>query len=330
MPVLHTSKQYYMIDVFSNTKIYVACPSNRMSGGIESLHQVARKLRNLGFNAKMVLYPDVSNPTIQQAYKKYKPVTTDNIEDAAHNILIVPETFIHPLLDHFQHVRKIIWWLSTENFIVKTKKGQPGLDWILERPFLNLVQSAHTRNFLHTNNVAVHGYLSGHINSVFLKEAGKEFKKTSNNIIYNPIKGFEFTAKIMEAMSRSVWTPIKNMTPLQIKKVLAVSKVYVDFGNHPGRDRLPREATMMKCCVITGKRGTAALDEDVPIPAEFKFDESTTDIKCIVEKIETCLTDYDNQIKRFVPFYETVQKEEERQVMDLKKIFVKQKKVVAL
>ncbi len=317
-----------MIDIFSNTKIYVLCPSSRMAGGIESLHQVANKLRSFRIDTKMVFYPDITNYIVPAPYKKYKPVTTDFIEDSADNVMIIPETFIDPLLDQFQNIRKIIWWLSTENFIVKVKGGRPGLDWIRERHFLNLVQSEHTRNYLLTNNMAVHGYLSGHINSIFLKEYGKEIKKTSNSIVYNPRKGFDFTSKIIAAMPGADWKPIDNMTPLQIKKVLAASKVYVDFGNHPGRDRLPREAAMMKCCILTGKRGTAALSEDMPIPEEFKFDEATTDIKCIVEKIEACLNDYDDQIGHFITFHETVRKEQEKQVADLKKIFVKQKRKV--
>jgi hypothetical protein len=319
-----------MFDIFSDTKIYVLAPSGRMAGGIESLHQAAYNLRRLGIDAKMVLYPDVTNPVIPDPYRKYEPVTTDIIEDHAHNMVIIPETFIDPLLDQFKNIRKIIWWLSTENFVVKVRGGHPGVEWIRERPFFNLVQSAHTRNFLLTQNVAVHGYLSGHINSIFLKEYGKEIKKTSNSILYNPKKGIEFTTRIIAAMPGSVWTPIDNMTPPEIKEVLAASKVYVDFGNHPGRDRLPREATMMKCCIITGRRGTAAFYEDLPIPSEFKFDEATADIKSIVEKIETCINDYDNQIEHFYTFHETVRKEEERQIMDLKKLFVKQENKVVV
>ena len=102
-----------MVDVFSNTKIYILCPSNVTAGGTESLHQVACKLRSFRIDAKMVFYPDVSNPTIHAPYKKYKPVITDFIEDTEHNVLIIPEIFIHPLLDQFKKIRKIIWWLST-------------------------------------------------------------------------------------------------------------------------------------------------------------------------------------------------------------------------
>jgi hypothetical protein len=316
-----------MIDVFTKTVIYILCPSVGPTGGLESLHQVAYKLRRSKIDAKMVYFPN-GNPTIHAAYKKYKPVTTNAIEDEEYNVLLIPEIFIHPLLDQFKKIRKIIWWLSTDNYLKETTKEAPGPEFITERPFLNFVQSEHTRNYLLTQQVPVHGYLSGHINSVFLKKHPKEIKKTNNTILYNPKKGYEFTSGIIAAMPQSVWRPIENMTPSQIKKVLAASKVYVDFGNHPGRDRLPREAAIMKCCIITGKRGTAAFYEDVPIPEAFKFDETYSDIKSIVEKIEACLYDYENQIQHFSTYQETVSKEEERLETDLKKIFIKKKKAL--
>lgn len=55
---------------------------------------------------------------------------------------------------------------------------------------------------------------------------------------------------------------------------MSKSKVYIDFGNHPGKDRIPREAAISGCIVITGKRGAAAFAEDVCIPETYKFDES--------------------------------------------------------
>ena len=33
-------------------------------------------------------------------------------------------------------------------------------------------------------------------------------------------------------------------------------QVYIDFGHHPGQDRLPREAVQCGCVVITGTRGS--------------------------------------------------------------------------
>lgn len=68
-------------------------------------------------------------------------------------------------------------------------------------------------------------------------------------------KGIKFTKKLIDKSIGIKWIPIENMTTQQVKSLLGNSKVYVDFGNHPGKDRFPREAAIMGCCVITGKRG---------------------------------------------------------------------------
>ena len=39
----------------------------------------------------------------------------------------------------------------------------------------------------------------------------------------------------------------------------------MDFGFHPGQDRLPREAALLKNCIITNREGSAAFYKDVPI-----------------------------------------------------------------
>ena len=51
------------------------------------------------------------------------------------------------------------------------------------------------------------------------------------------------------------------MTPEQVVDLMSESKVYIDFGNHPGKDRIPREAVINGCCVITGVRGSARFKE---------------------------------------------------------------------
>lgn len=66
------------------------------------------------------------------------------------------------------------------------------------------------------------------------------------------------------------------MTTQQIIKILDESMVYIDFGNHPGKDRIPREAALRNCIVMTNKSGSAANDIDIPIPAEYKFSEFNT------------------------------------------------------
>jgi hypothetical protein len=70
-----------------------------------------------------------------------------------------------------------------------------------------------------------------------------------------------------------VFVPVQNMTKKEVAGLLARAKVYIDFGHHPGKDRIPREAVMAGCCVVTGRRGSARFDADVPLSSEFKLDE---------------------------------------------------------
>jgi hypothetical protein len=53
------------------------------------------------------------------------------------------------------------------------------------------------------------------------------------------------------------------------------AKLYIDFGHHPGRDRMPREAAMHGCCLITGRLGSAGNAIDLPIPNQYKLDSSS-------------------------------------------------------
>ena len=96
----------------------------------------------------------------------------------------------------------------------------------------------------------------------------------------------------------------------------------MDFGNHPGKDRIPREAAISGCCVITGRQGAAAFYEDVPIPDRYKFD----DLKDIdVESVKACILDifqnYDERIKDFEEYRNMIRGEKEKFIMDAMRLF---------
>ena len=61
------------------------------------------------------------------------------------------------------------------------------------------------------------------------------------------------------------------MTEREVEDCLSQAKVYIDFGGHPGKDRIPREAALCGCCVVTGRRGAAGNDVEVPINQSYKL-----------------------------------------------------------
>lgn len=119
------------------------------------------------------------------------------------------------------------------------------------------------------------------------------FQETSQNpripaAAWNPKKEYnkEFIQKIQEYDQTLLIYPIEGLTTEEIVEKFRSSMLYLDFGNHPGKDRMPREAAMCGCCVITGKRGAAGIEQgDILIPEEYKFKDEEKEIPKIIEKI---------------------------------------------
>ena len=51
------------------------------------------------------------------------------------------------------------------------------------------------------------------------------------------------------------WVPLIGMTTEEMRSCMSKSKVYIDFGNHPGKDRIPREAAIFRLYRYHWKEG---------------------------------------------------------------------------
>ncbi len=188
----------------------------------------------------------------------------------------------------------------------------------------HLVQSFYAKEHLEKAGISKEKilYLSDYLNLDFLN-IQTDLSKKENIVAYNPKKGFEFTKEIIQSALDIRFVPLINMTRQQIIETLQKAKVYIDFGNHPGKDRIPREAAILGCCVITGKRGSAAYFEDVPIPENYKFEDKEENIPKIIAKIKDCFENFEERYKDFEYYREIIKQEPQKFVEDLKKIFVK-------
>ena len=175
--------------------------------------------------------------------------------------------------------------------------------------FFHFVQSRYALDFLRLNNVSDEtiSYVSDYLEPVFLQKAKNvDITKKEKIIAYNPKKGMEFTEKIINFASHMNFIPIQNMTPEEVEELLSRAMVYIDFGNHPGKDRIPREAAALGCAVITGKKGAAKNDEDIPIDAEFKFDDYENEIPNIVNKINEVFDNFPENHVKFQHYREII------------------------
>ena len=109
----------------------------------------------------------------------------------------------------------------------------------------------------------------------------------------------------------------------KVIKILKSSKLFLDFGYHPGKDRLPREAVILDNCVITNKKGSALNSIDIPIKKKYKFEETKNNLPKIKKTINKIMYEYQKEIKYFRNYKNIVLKEKKKFLIDLKKIFVK-------
>lgn len=326
------------------SKVYVLCPAYIKSGGPELLHQLVKKMNDKGINAYIVYYnTKKDNKYRDNEFDKYTKeyININEIEDDNNNLLIMPEA-MDAIYESkkFKNIRKAIWWLSVDNFLKSYRFMRPikiyrkkYIELILKNRIIynfkyiktmliHLCQSHYAIQFLKDKKIDNVIYLSDYINDTYLKVTNGNNQNRENIVLYNPKKGLKFTKCIMKKTKDLKWIPIQNMTTQQVKELLLKSKVYIDFGQHPGKDRFPREAAMCGCCVITGKRGSAYFYEDVPIQEEFKFEDKKKKIPQIIEKITQCLTNYELENRKFDEYRNYIKGEEKKFEQDIDKIFL--------
>lgn len=257
--------------------IYIIAPANNTSGGPELAHQLCNALNRLTDLDAFMCYVtttkpyqlavDVPAPAQYSIYGTAHATDISKVNDPD-SIVIIPEG-LTPSMLLVPKAKKILWWMSVDNYIKST--NEENLTYIRENTFLHLFQSHYSIAYVNRKIPEVKGlFLSDYINEIhgkFIYPA--EFR---NDIaLYNPAKGYNELKPLIEKAGWLNWIPIANMEIEKVVLMMQSGKIYVDFGEHPGKDRIPREAAANGCCVITNRNGSAAYAEDVPIPEQFKF-----------------------------------------------------------
>ena len=85
----------------------------------------------------------------------------------------------------------------------------------------------------------------------------------------------------------------------QLKELMTQSKIYIDFGHHPGKDKFPREAASCGCVIITSFEGSAQFFNDVTIDPKYKFDNTTDGVSDLIQDIFTNYEDHFNNFNLY-------------------------------
>lgn len=274
------------------------------TGGPENIHQVCSTLKKNGYDAK-IFYGDgiLKHPDKFQKYEN----------DAVSEVIVDDETlFVFPeFLEarRFKNLKckKALWWLSIDN---SPDRMQQDLAGYLKDCGVNycFAQCKYAYDYLTSRGVENVYMVPDYVNVDYLQKERSQ-QKRNPWILFNPKKGIEFTAKIIEKCKDLTFVPIQNMTNEEVLNLMDKSMIYIDFGNHPGKDRIPREAAMRDLVVIVGKKGSAANDVDVPLPADLKFDVAESQLDAISEKLHQCIRDYSSEHARLEKYKQMVRDE---------------------
>lgn len=335
-----------MLQINSDTKIFIYCPAGVVTGGAELLHQLCDVLNRNGRNAYIVYFGDKSHE-IPHDYEKYQIELSNSVIDESNNVIVLYEGIFEKAL-LIKKAQILFWWLSVDHFFITQTdylslrdyyKWNPKYAFkvlfkrmfslknrhlsysieMLKKRGTHAYQSEYAKDFLLKQGIKNLVSLKDYINLEYLQDVN--FNHRENIILYNPKKGIKFTLRLMAAAPELNWTPIQDMSRKEVLALMRRSKLYIDFGYHPGKDRLPREAAINGCCIITGKRGSAGFHLDVPISDNYKFNQNSTDVKKIITCIHNILDKYNSEIKNFEFYRSCILKEKDEFNNDTLKVF---------
>lgn len=327
-------------------KIYVLCPPTTITGGPDALHQMVYYLNLSGFDAKIcyIRFSKLENCYIPNPYKVYIDDFTyiDQIQDSEDVSIIVPESACW-IVKRFKNAKIYLWWLSVdnnlkrssilkkiiyiltlplrvykhrkfyaENFMTKVMYNIFQTKYSFDREKQNIVHLcasyyAYDYVFSKTSNPV---YLAIEpISKIFLDKYKLDTINTTmkkNIVIYNPVKCGQYVQQLKKNTTKIEFVPLIGLTQNELIKKYKEAKLYIDFGPFPGAERMPKEAVLYNCAILTGNHGASGYYSDVPIDNKYKLDESKLSLQSVNEKIIEMVNNYDEIISDFEKYKKTV------------------------
>lgn len=291
--------------------LYIYSPVVGPTGGTELLQQFCYIARLQGVDAKILYQKDPTGSPILQKFGFYNNSYSTHFEDTPENAILIPEHYAEKIA-RVKKARAAIWWMSVDNYWGASY--QP--DGYSYRDVYRVARRVLYRP-VHRRNIALfkrcyHFYQSEYARLYLRKDLGVSETKTwsltdyidrrycedsnrqkRNTVLYNPKKGIKYTRQLVDAAPDIEWLPLEGYSIDELISVMQGAKLYIDFGAHPGKDRLPREAAACGCCILTGTRGAAKNDVDIPLDRQYKIDQF--DIPTVIERVRYLLFHYEEE-----------------------------------
>ena len=280
-------------------RVVVVCPT-ATGGGPEALHQLAHAINRLGGDAYMA-YCSSADPvrlsgadfecsadsgSTERAYSEYCPRVFKKISLGG-SLVVFPEV-MSDLALNFRGPRAI-WWLSVDTGVVfnpKLRDEGYRRDMFSRAGLANFCQSEYAHEFVASNGGAARR-LFDYVDRGFRPDPRAPERDT---IAYNPARNLEAANKFWGSFKfPGQLAPISRMTRGAVRETLQKTSVYVDFGSHPGKDRIPREAAACGAVVLLRRAGAARHYGDHPLDPYYLFSDGDAESGELAHRVLTIL-----------------------------------------
>ena len=277
-------------------EVLEACPANAATGGVEAIHQFISILnKQPGIHARVWYWDAFGGDPCPDEYKKYGCEYVTRLPEE-YDVLIFPEIWAACVGDYPRGIR-CIHWLGIDAYPIRTPREKLG-SFLDDESIVHIAQSEYAKDFLTKLGVKRIYKCTDTLNEDFYEEYEEE--ERSDTVLYNPVKATDFQRRLMAECSDITFKPIQGMTRADVIYALRHAKLYLDFGEFPGRERIPREAGLCGCCLVTSKIGSAAYDGD--FAHGYKFESKDGHIWAIKKTIHDILDYYEEYAEDFARF----------------------------
>lgn len=252
--------------------IYILCLAGVRTGGPEALHQLSDALLEQGFPARMVYYTWEEVAALERAspgagysfgfrgnevtdYDRYQKRPVSDVPSDDNSVIVLPEPLCH-LAPLFNRSTVLIWWLSVDNGFGALSKVN--LNHLRAPNVWHASQSIYAAKFIDAIGLNDIGMLSDYtVGEVFSFDPPSARPLTAAfNANHKVIFDLDaLIARVRALDSEIICRKIVGLGHDDTMALLRASRVYVDLGNFPGKDRMPREAYVSGCEIIIGGCG---------------------------------------------------------------------------
>lgn len=277
------------------------------SGAPESLHQLCHQFNKLGVNSFIYyLNKPVGKETL---YKEFYPFVKEAEKLEDNSVIVYFEILTYKDIEtkyNLKNCQYMLWWLSINNALLfrttDVNVSNPEVIHLFHGDFIKntvvpLLTSKHKWYYLH--------------DYIDTSQFKYEDIQKEDIIAYNPSKDFISGPLLVKNNYKTL--PLNNLTRKELIEQLSRCKLYIDLGAHSGRDRLPREAALLGCIIVTSNF-CSANTSDIDIADCFKMRSEKDTLK----NIDPFLESYSVYLNKQQEYRDSLLLDEKRMVEQLK------------